>query len=220
MNKMRIVIAGLLASLSAPLVCAATGESGAHSPLALEVWKASGGENWGKVKQLRFTFVVEQDGKTLASAQHDWDVAAGSDHVKWKDKDVTVNLVTPAQDEDSKAAYARWVNDAYWLLAPLKIRDPGVTAADEGTKEMDGTSLQTLHVKFDQVGLTPTDQYVFYVDPQTKLLRSWDYIPATGQGMHAGWDKYQTVGGLNLAMEHRFDGKMIRFTDVEVMTER
>ena len=94
--------------------------------LAKEVWKASGGENWPKVKELRFTFIVEQDGKQLASAEHHWNVAAGTDRVKWKGKDVTVNLAAPAQDEDGKAAYARWVNDSYWLLAPLKVLDPGV----------------------------------------------------------------------------------------------
>ena len=30
--------------------------------LAKEVWQASGGENWGNVKELRFTFIVEDNG--------------------------------------------------------------------------------------------------------------------------------------------------------------
>src|SRR3712207_2621335 len=127
------------------LVGAATAvgqESDANAQqLAREVWKASGGENWSKVKRVRFTFIVEQDGKQLANAQHDWDVAAQTDHVKWKakdgqDKDVTVNLASPGEDENAKAAYGRWTNDSYWLLAPLKVLDPGVKLAHEGQKDV------------------------------------------------------------------------------------
>ena len=100
-------------------MAAAQGDADAQR-LAQEVWKASGGENWPKVKEIRFTFIVEQDGQQLAKAEHHWNVAAGTDHVKWKGKEVTVNLAAPAADEDGKAAYARWVNDSYWLLAPLR----------------------------------------------------------------------------------------------------
>ena len=93
--------------------------------LAEAVWKASGGENWPQVKTIDFTFVVEKDGKTLAKAEHHWDVAAQTDRVKWKGQDVTVNLADPGTSDDAKAAYARWVNDSYWLLAPLKLKDKG-----------------------------------------------------------------------------------------------
>ncbi|MGI9087506.1 MAG: hypothetical protein ACR2HH_07180 [Chthoniobacterales bacterium] len=188
--------------------------------LAREVWKASGGENWDKVKEIQFTFVVEQDGKQLASASHDWDIAAGTDHVKWKDKDVTVNVIAPEKDDAAKAAYARWVNDSYWLMAPLKITDPGVKVAYEGSKEMDGAKCEALHVSFEQVGLTPGDQYILYIDPQTKLVRSWDYMPKADTNMHGTWEKYENSGGLKLATEHNFAGKMIRFTGVKVTTTK
>ncbi len=187
--------------------------------LAHDLWKASGGENWAKVKGLRFTFIVEQDGQQLASAEHSWDIAAGTDQVKWKGKDVTVTLAAPGQDEDGKAAYARWVNDSYWLLAPLKVLDPGVSLAYEGPKESGGAPCETLRLTFAQVGLTPGDQYLLYIDPQTKLVRAWDYIPDPETTMHGTWENYQTFGGLQLATEHNFGGKIIRFADVAVETE-
>jgi hypothetical protein len=187
--------------------------------LARDVWKASGGENWGKVKEMHFTFIVEGDGKQLASVQHEWNVPAQTDHVKWKDKDLTVNVAKPAEDEASKAAYGRWVNDGYWLIAPLKLLDPGVKLAYEGSKDMDGVQCETLHVSFEQVGLTPGDQYLLYIDPKTKLIRSWDYMPKADTMMHGSWDKYETFGGLTLATEHNFGGKMIRFADVKVTTQ-
>ena len=185
--------------------------------LAKDVWKASGGENWPKVKELRFTFVVEQDGKELTSAEHDWNVAAGTDRVKWKGKDVTVNLAAPAQDEDGKAAYGRWVNDSYWLLAPLKILDPGVRVSYEGMKDADGASWETLRVSFEKVGLTPGDNYLLYIDPDTKLVQAWDYMPKADTVMHGTWDKYEDFGGLKLATEHVFAGKLIRFANVKVV---
>ena len=185
--------------------------------LARAVWKASGGENWPKVKELHFTFVVENEGQQLAFVQHQWNVAAQTDRVQWKGKDVTVNLAAPAQDEDGKAAYGRWVNDSYWLLAPLKVLDPGVKLAYEGTKEVEGATYETLRLSFESVGLTPTDQYVLYVDPATMLVRAWDYIPKPEAVTHGTWENYQDFGGLKLALDHKFGGRVIRFQDVKVV---
>ena len=122
---------------------AAEDSSGQEPPLATALWKASGGENWDEVKQIDFTFVVEQEGKKIFAAQHSWNVAAGTDTVKWTDKqgkdhNVTVNLAAAPPDGEAKDAYARWVNDSYWLLAPLKIRDPGVKVEATGPKDLTG----------------------------------------------------------------------------------
>lgn len=213
---MKVTLFALLALLPAAIPSPAQDSDDKAQQLAKEVWKASGGENWSKVRVLRFTFVVEQDGKQLASAEHHWDVLAGTDRVKWKGKDVTVNLEAPGQDEDGKGAYARWVNDSYWLLAPLKVLDPGVKVSYEGMKESQGGECETLRLSFEQVGLTPGDQYALYIDPQTKLVRAWDYVPQGATVMHGTWEKYANFGGLQLATEHNFGGKIIRFADVEV----
>lgn len=222
LGLMKLFIALAVSLLALTRLLSAAEESAGHEPpLATDLWKASGGENWGKVKEIDFTFVVEQEGKTLFSAQHAWNVAAGTDTVKWKDKqgqdhEVTANLTAPAQEGEGKDAFARWVNDSYWLLAPLKIRDPGVKVEAGGPKDLNGTNVETLQLSFENVGLTPTDRYVFYIDPQTKLPRAWDYIPSTGTGMQATWEKFQNFGGLNLATEHNFNGKTIRLGDIKV----
>jgi hypothetical protein len=223
--KPHIAIIVSLFALTAAVARAADESADKGQQLATDLWKASGGEDWAKVKEVHFTFVVESEGKPLFSAQHVWNVPAGTDEVKWKDKQgkdhqVTANLATPASDGEEKTAYARWVNDSYWLLAPLKIHDRGVKVEAGGPKELNGVTYETLRLSFDQVGLTPTDHYVFYLDPQTKLPHAWDYIPKSGEGMQATWEKYQTFGGLNLATEHNFNGKTIRLADIKVVTNK
>jgi hypothetical protein len=188
--------------------------------LADKAWRASGGENWANVKTIDFTFNVQKDGKTLGNVEHHWDVAAQTDQVKWKGKDVTVNLANPGTDENSKAAYARWVNDSYWLLAPLKLKERGVKVADGGMKEMDGVKCQVLQLSFESVGLTPKDSYNLYLDPQSGLLTSWDYMPEPGKMEHMTWTDYQKSGGLTIATDHSMDNGAthIRILNLKVTT--
>jgi hypothetical protein len=196
-------------------------QAGRAEALAQAVWQASGGEHWPQVQAIDFTFAVEKGGQTVASAEHHWDFVAQTDHVKWKGKDVTVNLAEPASDEDAKGAYARWVNDSYWLLAPLKLKDRGINLAAEGTKEMDGTKCEVLRLSFGKVGLTPNDQYRLYIDPKTKLVSSWDYMPEPGKSMHATWTDYQESGGLKLATDHQMDGGVrIRILNLKVASKK
>jgi plastocyanin len=223
--KTNLALIFSLCAMAAATAGAADETTAKSQQLATDLWKASGGENWAKVREVHFTFAVEQEGKLLFSAQHVWNVAAGTDAVKWKDKQgkdhqVTANLAAPASDDEGKAAYARWVNDSYWLLAPLKVRDRGVQVEAGGPKDFKDGTCETLRLKFDNVGLTPTDQYVFYLDPKTKLPLAWDYIPQSGTGMQATWEKFQSFGGLNLATEHNFNGKTIKLTGIKVVTEK
>ena len=216
----RLFVPGLVAIGLFFSVVGRAADEPSGAALADAVWKASGGENWSAVKTIDFTFAVEKEGKTVASAEHHWDVAAQTDRVKWKGKDVTVNLAEPASDEDAKAAYARWVNDSYWLLAPLKLKDRGTNVSAEGRKEMDGTKCDVLRLSFGKVGLTPNDQYLLYIDPATKLVRSWDYMPEPGKSMHATWEGYQKSGGLTLATDHQMGEARIRILDLKVTTTK
>ncbi|MBA3832518.1 MAG: hypothetical protein H0X34_11630 [Chthoniobacterales bacterium] len=213
-------IAGAMAALLPHPVCVAD-EAAQGKHLAQEVWQASGGPNWSNVKTIDFTFAVEKNGKIVAQAEHHWDVATQTDEVKWKGKDVTVNLADPASTEEAKAAYARWVNDSYWLLAPVKLKDRGVRAISEGTKESDGAKRDVLRLSFAKVGLTPNDEYRLYVDPATKLVTAWDYLPKGEKGMSGTWENYEKTGGLTLATDHKMDGGVrIRILNLKVTSAK
>jgi hypothetical protein len=188
--------------------------------LAAAVGKASGAKVWPSVKRLQFTFNVEQDGKTLITAKHDWNVVTGDDTVAWADKTLTVNVQQPpesyANDPDKKAAFQRWTNDSYWLLAPLKWLDAGVNRAYGGTKTIDGKQYEVLELSFGQVGLTNNDRFTVYIDPQLERVAYWDYSPAPDKKLTATWTGYQDFNGLTLSTDHEMAGKHIYFTDVKV----
>lgn len=183
--------------------------AGEETALADAVVKASGGDRWPAVKRVQFTFQVEQPGKPepLLSARHDWDVAANKDTITWAGKTVTVDLAAPNTEGDQKAAFARWTNDAYWLLAPLKLRDKGTHVEAAGQQTIEGKTYDVLKLSFDKVGLTNNDRYNVYIDPATHLPARWDYMPAPDKTVSGTWDKYVQSGGLTLATDHAFGDK-------------
>lgn len=186
------------------------GDAGAQR-LAEETMKASGSDHWPSIKRIVFTFNVVQDGKSLLTARHDWDLTRSTDTVQWMDKKVTVDVSHPPADGDGKDAYQRWTNDTYWLLMPLKLKDGGVTLT---SPEPD-----TLHLSFRGVGLTPGDQYNVYVNSKTHLPEKWDYLPASGKKISGTWEDYKTSGGLTLSTKHTFGDKTITITDLDVTSK-
>jgi hypothetical protein len=201
------------------LLLRATGDEAAMK-LAGEVVQAGGGNNWGKVSRLQFTFnVIDENGKTVLSAKHDWNVRKGTDTVTWNGKTVTVDLSGKHDEGDAHAAYARWTNDSYWLLAPIKLLDGGVKLQSKGEQTVEGKKYDVLHVSFEHVGMTPGDQYNLYIDPDSHLVQRWDYMPAPDKKTSGTWEDYQQFGPLKLATKHQFGSKQINFTDVSAETD-
>ena len=195
--------------------------------LAREVWRAAGGEHLDEVAQIDFRFVVEDGGETVFEAAHRWDRRGNRDRVSWTDRegvlrDVVVRLSDrsacghvdgePARGEAlealAEAAYGRWVNDAYWLMVPLKVLDPGVhRRVLEGGVEAQGET-RALELTFAGVGLTPGDRYVLAIDSAGRITR-WEMLlegaepPAKGVTFEA----HTEVGPLTLPLDHAVEGE-------------
>ena len=182
----------------------------ADVPLAVEVFNAHGGEAWPEVAELRYTFNVEQNGETVLSRQHVWNKADGSVTVDGTTADTTAN---PAAENHDAEAFKAWTNDAYWLVAPLKLMDGGVRAADVS----DDGDTRKLMVGFENVGLTPGDRYVYEVNPDGTIA-AWTYLPAGDEtGKRFEWSGYDMFGPLTLSLDHvTADGFRVVFTDVTV----
>jgi hypothetical protein len=173
---------------------------------------------------LRFDFAVERGGQSGPPRRHLWNRETGAYRLEWTGGEDstyvalldmsaasgnlapgTVYLngseLTGAQDSTRRAqAYRAFINDTYWLLAPLKVFDPGVNrsyVADSSTADHD-----VLHLSFGEVGLTPGDEYWMYVDAETGRLDRWAFhlqsMPDEAPPAQFAWtgaDTLQAPGG-------------------------
>ncbi|GJM32656.1 MAG: hypothetical protein DHS20C18_16570 [Saprospiraceae bacterium] len=112
------------------------------------------------------------------------------------------------EQPDSLAKYVKkgesiWINDAYWLVMPFKLKDTGVTLkyAGQDTTQM-GKIAEVLELTFDSVGDTPENKYRVYVDPESKLVIQWDFYRNAGDekpGFSTPWGEYQKYGNIMLS---------------------
>lgn len=109
-----------------------------------------------------------------------------------------------------------WINDAYWLVMPFKLKDSGVTLKYNGTDTTaTGSEADVLQLTFEEVGVTPQNRYLVYVGQDTKLVEQWQfYTNATDTipRFTTPWQNYKDYDGLKLSGDR---GKM-KLTEIEV----
>ena len=205
--------------------------------LASNVINALGGlEAWETMPALAFDFVSENDGVVTTRRSHAWNKQSGSYMVEWTQKDGKAARAVysdiyqkqgecrlngaPAPDSLAQElidrGYAYFINDTYWLMMPFKLFDPGVKLKEVESEQRDGVTYRILHLSFENVGLTPGDQYWLYIEPDTFLIKAWRYELEGGhRAMHL-WEDYQPVGPVNLSLRRpAADSKRaIRFDNV------
>jgi hypothetical protein len=174
-------------------------DAAGSEPRAIELvdamQRALGSDAWDKVRYLRFDWVVERGGQRVAAFRHLWDRYDGRYRVEGKTQQgknflalFNVNTRAGSAWEDGQKlegealrkalefAYARYINDTYWLVQPMKLKDPGVRLAYAGIRELNGRRHDVVHIWFDNVGLTPGDHYWIYLDPQSRRIARWAYF--------------------------------------------
>lgn len=100
-------------------------------------------------------------------------------------------------------AKAIWINDAYWLVMPYKLKDSGVALTYLGVDTTaQGQSAEVLQLTFEGVGNTPQNKYHVYVDPAEYLVTQWAYFPtadAEEPAIVTPWSDYQEYGRILLS---------------------
>lgn len=112
-----------------------------------------------------------------------------------------------------------WINDAYWLLMPFKLKDSGVTLTyvDEDST-ITGKRADVLKLTFKNVGNTPQNAYHIWVDYDTRLVEQWAYYKEATQtepSFVTPWTNYKQYGGILIA-SNRGDRDI---TDIRVLNE-
>ena len=196
-------------------------EGATGSPQALALARkvrdfAGGAAGWAQVETLTLTF--------NGARRLFWDVAAGKVRVEnltpagergnpWtiavydvrEGRDLLQRSTAPQAPRVS--ARQMWVNDFYWLLAPLKVLDPGVQLSIEPGRGGDaeagaGEDLQRLRLRFAPgTGMTPDNEYVLHVEPATGKVVRWDYYRRAGAEPRSWrFEDYTVVGPLRLSL--------------------
>jgi len=197
---------------------------------------AGGAEAWAKVDTLLFTFSYidrifwdRRENKVRAETVRDrkegenwapwksavYDIRAGTDVFKGGEGELTgLQAFQSAKD--------KWINHTFWLLVPLKVLDPGTTLAIDQPQAGDAPGIQRLRLRFSDVGMTPDNQYVLYVEAATGRITRWDfYRNAEAKPLSWTFEKWTEVGGLKLALHHNPIGlgRPIHLADVHVNLE-
>jgi hypothetical protein len=181
--------------------------------IADEVMDAMGGKKaWNNARHLHWNFFGV---RTLV-----WDKWTGDVRIDVPTEEATYLLnintmqgkamvkgtkVTDATELEKALEKAKsiWINDSYWLVMPFKLQDPGVTLTYEGEKATEtGIMSDVLGLTFENVGLTPQNKYLVYVDKTSHLVNQWAfYRTATDEkpGFVLPWGEYKSYDKLMLS---------------------
>ena len=96
-----------------------------------------------------------------------------------------------------------WINDAYWLFMPFKLKDSGVTLTYVGEDTTQtGIASHKLQLTFENVGNTPQNKYHVWVDKSDELVKQWAfYTDNTNEEPRFvnPWVGYEKYGSLLLS---------------------
>jgi hypothetical protein len=221
-----LLAAALLAAAS---ISAADDKANA---IADEMMTALGGrENWDRARFLRFTFV--RQGRRLNLT---WDRETSRYRLEaLNDAGVPYVVVMNVATRQGRAvldgrplearelseyltlAMRIWAGETYWLLCPYKLRDPGAILTYDGEEDVGGVVMDRLHLRFDNVGLTPGDEFWLYVNRKTRLLDRWRFKLQSGAEGDFRWTGWERFGGILLATTRvGLNGERIEFEDIVV----
>ncbi|MCO6500860.1 MAG: hypothetical protein J5I47_10840 [Vicingus serpentipes] len=103
----------------------------------------------------------------------------------------------------TKLAESIWINDAYWLFMPFKLKDSKTTLKylKVDTTE-NGAYSHVLQLTFNEIGDTPDNKYWVYVDTTEMLVNQWAYFANYEDSIPRfinPWDDYQQYGNILLS---------------------
>lgn len=180
--------------------------------IADQVMAAMGGkENWENTRHLSW--------EIFDSRKHFWDKKTGDVRIESLNDDLIIlmninNLDGQVykdgeilENPDSVAFYLEkgknfWINDSYWFIMPYKLKDPGVTLKYIGEDKVDGKKADVVQLTFEEVGTTPENKYLVYVDQDSKLVTQWAYFKNADQeepNFVTSWKNYKQYDNILLS---------------------
>lgn len=187
--------------------------------LADSIMAAMGGRaNWDKTRFISWNFFGNRNlvwDKQLGRVRIDdlkdsitylVDLNMGEGRVKVKGQELTLPDSLKKMLNKGKSI---WINDSYWLVMPFKLKDSGLTLKYMGEDTLKtGSKCNVLQLTFSNVGDTPQNKYLVFVDMSDNLVKQWSYYNQSSQdsaNFTRPWDNYQKYGNILLSAD-RSDG--------------
>jgi len=179
--------------------------------LADKAMQAMGGRQaWDNTRFLSWNFFGRRD--------HLWDKQTGDIRIEVPADDLTVLMninskegsvykgdqtMSDSTDYYLEKGYSWWVNDAYWLVMPYKLKDTGVTLKyiREDTT-LSGARSDVIQLTFENTGLTPQNVYEVWVDADSKFVTQWSYYQNSSVAeprFTLEWTDYKKFGEIMLS---------------------
>ncbi|MEQ9404872.1 MAG: hypothetical protein RIM99_14870 [Cyclobacteriaceae bacterium] len=175
--------------------------------LADEMLKAINKEGYDTLSYIEFVF--------RNSHYHKWDKKNNAVVVKWEDQEIYLDLNRKMETFNllELQAYEYFINDSFWVVAPYKVRDPGVIRS---TVEVDNG--RGLLITYSTGGLTPGDSYLWILDENgfPKAWKLWTSNIPVG-GLEFSWDGWVIMNDVWFSNLH--EGLFIN-VPVEVLSVR
>ena len=237
---------GQSAPATAPGAAAAFDPS-ASDPKAVavadKVYAAAGGAAWEKVKQIRWTEVVTNDGNPTASGEQAWDRWGGRHHGRLSTEQGDIIVMhelygdsrsafidknrMPDDDTDKavKRALERWNFDTAGLCLQFLVKAPGVKLSYGGEKQDDAgqPTLEEIKITFDPKD-SARDATTWYaiVDKATSVISRIELVqPGKPDTARIGYQllDWVTVDGMKFPTKLQNIGlksEVIVFKDIKV----
>ena len=203
-----LIIFGIMANESLP----EKGVTGLEADnMARKMETSLGKEHWEEIQYIQWTFAgqhhflwdkhrnlvrIQWDNHTVFLSPRTENGLAFSDGVKHSGEEAASMI---------KTAEGYFNNDMFWLVAPFKTFDPGVTRSI-----VDYEGENRLLVTYASGGTTPGDSYLWKLDESGKPVsyKMWTKIIPIG-GVETSWENWHTLGnGVEISHFHKGIGPL------------
>ncbi len=182
--------------------------------IADKIMRAMGGrKSWDNARYFKWNFFGS---RTLW-----WDKLKGDVRIQMHNADSAIILVNifnnsgkvysngrEISNADSLSQFLKkgkgmWINDAYWLFMPFKLKDSGVSLTYIGEESTDGgIASDVLQLTFENVGDTPQNKYHVWVDKKDNLIKQWAFYRDSNlvePNFITSWEGYEKYNSILLA---------------------
>lgn len=110
------------------------------------------------------------------------------------------------RNELLEKAHRTWIEAAYWLFAPYKLKDSGVTLTWKRADQLeDGRAADVLRLEFEGVGITPDNAWDIWIARDTHLVLKSSYYKWKSDSLPTlttPWRDWRRYGRIMLASDH------------------